>query len=233
MKLQGILGGGTGKLGESVFTNNAGRTIVRQYNPHVRNPRTVRQQNSRGRFTVASELAKQFALALKIGMPRIGALTSRNRFTSMVIPTSANVINLTGNELVPDYSVMPLSKGGMPAVPVVDVQVDTTSSGLRVTLSEAYNPVNSGYVPPMAGAAGLVVVLSSSTTKESVVRQLPVTTGLEYVISDVVVAGGVYDHAHIFAKWVPDSYNDITSSNLPWKFPSDQSATVSSSIEGI
>ena len=230
MKLQGILGGGTGKLGESVFTNNAGRTIVRQYNPHVRNPRTARQQNSRGRFTVASELAKQFALALKIGMPRIGALTSRNRFTSMIIPTSAGVINLSGDTLTPDYTKMPLSKGGMPKVGVSSVAVNSGSNAIDVTLAKVYAPEQAGYVAPMLGAAGIVCVLHNETTGD--VRVLQALAGNSTTVSFPMadVASFAPSAAYLFAKWVPEAYNDIQAATLPWKFPSDQSETEYKSV---
>ena len=225
MKLQGILGGGTGKLGESIFSNNAGRTIVRQYNPHVRNPRTTRQQNSRDRFKVASELAKKLAPALAIGMPRIGALTSRNRFTSKVIPINAGVINYTNDVLSVDYSKVQVSKGGMPDIVISSIRKTTQGTGAVVVLDKIYRPENEGYVPPMQGTVGIVLVLVTADGKIVQVGQTIAVSSLEVGFYDVdytLFAGG---HAYVFAKWVPTAYNDIITYTLPWKFPSDQSET--------
>lgn len=225
MKLQGILGGGTGKLGESVFTNNAGRTIVRQYNPHVRNPRTARQTNSRERFKKASELAKEFALALKIGMPRIGALTSRNRFTSMVIPVDAEVIIYSGGSLSVDYEAVPLSKGGMPLPNVTSVAVNAGETGIDVTMTSPYKPEQAGYVPPMAGQAGLVLVVKGQADGQVHVYQAVVGDTATVSFPNIDIANISPYEAWVFAKWVPEAYNDVQTAGLPWKFPSDQSAT--------
>ena len=50
MKLVGILGSGSGKLGSSVFSTVAGETVVRQYQPTVANPNTEAQVNQRARM---------------------------------------------------------------------------------------------------------------------------------------------------------------------------------------
>lgn len=224
MKLQGILGGGTGKLGESVFTNNAGRTIVRQYNPHVRNPRTVRQQNSRERFKLASELAKNYASVLPIGLPRIGALTSRNRFTSAVIPVSAGVITKDGSEYTIEYGSLPLSKGGMP-VPSFQSASAEEAGKVQVTYTAPYNPTSTGYVPPMPGQAGIVIVIQEEDSGVLLVEQsIDVTSGTIKVTVPASLSG-LRVNVWAFAKWVPTAKNDITTTTTPWKYPSDQSDT--------
>lgn len=225
MKLQGILGGGTGKLGESVFTNNAGRTIVRQYNPHVRNPRTARQQNSRSRFKMASELAKDLSLALQIGMPRIGAITSRNRFTSKVIPVAAGVMSLNEGNIVVAYDKVPVSLGGMPDLKVTEVSYASTNRILTVTMEEAYNPESKGWHAPTEGAAGLVVVLFNHNTGEHLLKQTMMGTSANVQIPELTLTEGEITDIYMFAKWVPTAHNDILSEQTPWKFPSDQSKT--------
>lgn len=222
MKLQGILGGGTGKLGESVFTNNAGRTIVRQYNPHVRNPRTARQTDSRGRFQCASSMAKVLAQGLAIGLPRIGALTSRNRFTKMAIPTANNMITHSQYGHEPNWENVKISKGGMPALGVSDLSFASGTHTLTIQLQSVYNPVAAGYVPPMPGKAGIVVVLLSQNHDKCKILQTSDLTNDTVSIVDASLDSSWGPVAFIFPKWVPEAYNDITATTMPWKFPSDQ-----------
>lgn len=78
MKLTGITGTGTGKLGSSVFAVNSGVQIVRQYQPVVANPSTVAQVEQRAKLKLASQLARD--LKQSIAIPRSGLVSSRNLF---------------------------------------------------------------------------------------------------------------------------------------------------------
>lgn len=78
MKLNGLLGTGSGKLGTSVFTTVKGTQIVRQYQPTVANPSTNLQVAQRSKFKLVSQLAA--TMADVIAMPRIGLSSSRNLF---------------------------------------------------------------------------------------------------------------------------------------------------------
>ena len=80
MKLNGIVGTGSGKLGASVFSVNSGKQIVRQYQPVVANPSTTAQVNQRARLKLMSQLAA--ALAPVIVIPKEGMVSARNRFIS-------------------------------------------------------------------------------------------------------------------------------------------------------
>lgn len=84
MKLKGILGTGTGKLGSSVFSTVAGQQVVRQYQPVVANPNTTSQVNQRSKFKLASQLASVMAPAIAI--PRNGLRSSRNEFVKANFP---------------------------------------------------------------------------------------------------------------------------------------------------
>lgn len=85
MKLTGITGTGTGKLGSSVFAVNSGVQIVRQYQPVVSNPSTDAQVEQRAKLKLASQLARD--LKLSIAIPRKGLVTSRNAFMSKNFPS--------------------------------------------------------------------------------------------------------------------------------------------------
>lgn len=84
MKLKGILGTGTGKLGSSVFSTIAGQQVVRQYQPVVANPNTTAQVSQRSKFKLASQLAS--VLAPSIAIPRNGLRSSRNEFVKANFP---------------------------------------------------------------------------------------------------------------------------------------------------
>lgn len=80
MKLTGITGTGTGKLGSSIFAVNAGTQIVRQYQPVVANPSTEAQIEQRAKLKLASQLARDMKGAIAI--PKDGIVSARNRFMS-------------------------------------------------------------------------------------------------------------------------------------------------------
>lgn len=84
MKLNGLLGTGSGKLGTSVFTTVKGTQIVRQHQPVVTNPSTKLQVAQRSRFKLISQLAA--SMANVIAIPRIGLTSSRNIFIKKNMP---------------------------------------------------------------------------------------------------------------------------------------------------
>lgn len=80
MKLNGILGKGSGKLGSSVFAINSGEQILREYNPRVSNPKTEAQVIQRAKFKLLSQLAA--SLAGVYGFKKMGLVSARNQFVS-------------------------------------------------------------------------------------------------------------------------------------------------------
>ena len=84
MKLNGLLGTGSGKLGTSVFTTVKGTQIVRQYQPTVNNPSTNLQVSQRSRFKLVSQIAA--SMADVIAIPRNGIISSRNLFVKKNMP---------------------------------------------------------------------------------------------------------------------------------------------------
>lgn len=84
MKLNGLLGTGSGKLGTSVFTTVKGTQIVRQHQPIVTNPSTNLQVAQRSRFKLVSQLAA--SMADVIAIPSMGLTSSRNLFIKKNMP---------------------------------------------------------------------------------------------------------------------------------------------------
>jgi len=80
MKLYGVFGKGSGKVGNSVWAISGGEQIVRPYNPNVTNPNTDAQVAQRAKLKLMSQLAA--ALAPAIAFKKQGLVSARNQFVS-------------------------------------------------------------------------------------------------------------------------------------------------------
>lgn len=78
MKIQGLIGSGSGKLGNTVFRTSGGVQVVAQYQPNVANPSTTAQVNQRAKLKLLSQIAA--ALSPAIVIPKDGNVSSRNLF---------------------------------------------------------------------------------------------------------------------------------------------------------
>lgn len=87
MKLKGIFGKGTGKVGASVFAVSGGEQIVREYNPNVSNPNTDAQIAQRAKLKLLSQIAA--ALAIIIAFAKKGLVSARNQFISANYPLTS------------------------------------------------------------------------------------------------------------------------------------------------
>lgn len=121
MKLTGITGTGSGKLGSAVFSVNAGEQVVRQYQPVVTNPSTSAQVNNRARMKLLSQLSAVFSDVIAI--PRQGLLSPRNLFVSDNYPATSAVNGVASANL----SALGLTRGGIQIPAVVAERVDGTS----------------------------------------------------------------------------------------------------------
>lgn len=128
MKLNGLMGTGSGKLGNSVFAVQSGEQIVRQYQSEVANPKTAAQTTQRAKFKLASQISA--ALASSIAFPRTGLTSARNNFTKAnfdLITTSNDVasMKLKSLQLAKGSSYLP------------DVSVTRTTSSIYASLAAA------------------------------------------------------------------------------------------------
>lgn len=128
MKLNGLLGTGSGKLGTSVFTTVKGVQIVRQHQPVISNPSTILQVTQRSRFKLVSQLAA--SMANVIAMPRMGLTSSRNLFIKKNMP--AILGDIEGARV--SYEKLQLTSGTA-AIPAIIA----TRSGSSLTLELASN----------------------------------------------------------------------------------------------
>ncbi len=81
---------GSGKVGNTVISQNGGATIAREYNPNVANPSTASQVEKRSAFKLASQLSA--SLKSSIAIRKDGLKSGRNQFMSI------NKSNITVNE---------------------------------------------------------------------------------------------------------------------------------------
>lgn len=128
MKLNGILGNGSGKLGQSVAANVGGTMILRQYNPNVSNPKTAAQVAQRSRMKLASQLGAAFAPVIVI--PKDGLKSARNIFIKKIMP----LIGVTEGVAECELDKIQLTAGSI-ALPAVVATKEGTSA-INVALEE-------------------------------------------------------------------------------------------------
>ena len=86
-RIQGIAGGMSGKMGNAVFRQHNGETIVSQYQPVVENPNTEAQQVARAKFKLITQLSSIMAPAMGIiNRPARQGHNPRTRFVAKNYP---------------------------------------------------------------------------------------------------------------------------------------------------
>lgn len=222
-KLNGPLGSKLrGKVGEVVAAKTVGGvTAIRSYQPVVKNPKTTRQQNSRGRFAATSGLAAKFAKIIGIGYANVASgmkMYPRNIFVRDAVKNKSYV-EMSGAEVV--------------ALDLGDLKV-SAQSGITVvpTLrwdSEEHIIMASNYrdVELTAGQQlGLVIVCYYvAETEAKVLYTGMAEAGTGVTIPSAVYGAGMAVNVVGFYKIIEPSGNDITTDTIPWKYPSPTSAT--------
>lgn len=187
MKLTGLTGTGSGKLGSSVFSVHAGEQVVRQYQPVVTNPSTQTQVNNRARLKLISQLSA--VMGDVIAIPRKGNVTSRNLFVS----DNYHVTEALNGVATVDLSAISLTRGGINIPYVNAVRVDNTS--IDVELADKANQIVSRvvYVMFYRNRSG-ELQLADSAVVETAGDDGKFPYSFGYVAQDVVVyAYGIFD----------------------------------------
>lgn len=187
MKLNGLTGKGTGKLGSSIFAVNSGEQIVRQYQPNVANPSTEGQVEQRSKLKLMSQLAAAYAIVL--AFRKNGMVSARNQFISKNIGNVAfadetATINLPAMQLT----------AGTTAIPDVTAARDG-STAINVSLSADASKICARvvYVAMLKTAEGSVQYLDS-TVVETAGTDGTFAGTLAYAAGEVVVyAYGIKD----------------------------------------
>lgn len=129
MKLTGIAGTGSGKLGSQIYATVSGQQIVRQYQPRVSNPSTVAQTNQRAIFKLAAQVAT--SLAPVNAIPKSGLVSARNRF----IKENFDLFSASDGVAQVSYENLQLTEGksGLPAIAVERA----SATGIKVYMASA------------------------------------------------------------------------------------------------
>ena len=187
MKLTGLTGTGSGKLGSSVFSVHAGEQVVRQYQPVVTNPSTQTQVNNRARLKLISQLSA--VMGDVIAIPRKGNVSSRNLFVS----DNYHVTEAINGVATVDLSAIGLTRGGI-HIPYINAErVDTTS--IDVALADKADQIVDRvvYVMFYRNRSGELQLADSAIVETAGADgKFPYSFG--YVAQDVVVyAYGIFD----------------------------------------
>lgn len=187
MKLYGITGTGSGKLGSSVFSVTAGTQVVRQYQPVVTNPSTSAQVNVRARLKLISQLSA--VMNDVIAIPRQGNLTSRNIF----VKDNYGKTYAANGQATVDLAAISLTRGGMQIPAVIAERVEGTS--ISVALASKADQIVSRviYIMFYRNAAGELQLADSAVVEDAGDNGL-FPYELAWNEKDVVVyAYGIYD----------------------------------------
>lgn len=219
----------SGRVGNVVGAKlKGGEYVTRSYQPSVKNPNTLRQRVSRLRMATAAQLAAGLAPAILAGFGKASGSTKmypRNMFVrNLVKLTTGSALTIEDEVAEITYSELKISERfGISTVPAMGVIDTTTPNTLKIPITG--QPVVD--VLP-AGKMGVVIAAYDKQNHVSVVNMFDAptdgTSNLEMPMPASMA--GVTVEVYAFFKWIPESGNDITSYELPWKYPSETGATV-------
>lgn len=220
-KIVGFVGTASGRSGNFVYAKGRnGMTIQRAYQPQVKNPRTIRQQASREKFTRASEMVAIWAQALKVSHVSRGDMTAKIvRGDAVLAPDTSGVLLFRFDELAKTIAHGP--------VPMPAWRAPRMQDGLILDLGYTLSP-NTGLYLEDGDRVG-VVLCAYNASADSVIFSQSIATDAANATATLPVPGawaGNEMHVVAFLKVVPKSYNQIPTVELPWKFPSNTSDAV-------
>ena len=227
-KLSGPLGSKLrGKVGEVVAAKTVtGDTAIRAYQPIVRNPRTARQIECRKRMGKASEIAAAFAGVIGIGYAKAASAVRRyprNLFVKFMADHDTTPISYMGGEESVDMTAVKVSqKAGVVSMPTFDAPV--AASG-KITVKPNAFPAATD---PDAYGMGVVVCAYNEDEKVLLVGQGLAAdaraNGIELTVPANLI--GLDFEVYGFCKEVLNSYTDVATETMPWKYPSNTSGSV-------
>lgn len=131
-KVYGLTGKMSGKMGSAVFAVRKGQQIMRQYNPIVLNPKSAKQQDSRVKFKLGTQLAA-------IMSPGFGTMIPTKRKVTKGTPSKRNAFVQENYSLITtqemgelgvvaqiDMERLQLTTSSRNDLPIPNVEVDAT-----------------------------------------------------------------------------------------------------------
>lgn len=193
MKLYGVFGKGSGKVGNSVWAISGGEQIVRPYNPNVTNPNTDAQVAQRAKLKLMSQLAA--AMSPVLAFKKQGLVSARNQFVSR------NIGLCTYTEA--DGAKCEIMKlditGGKLTLPDLVVGQEAAGIGAQLASAAPGNIKRVLYAAFQVDADGKLVYLTSQLVTEPIVNRT-------FPASFEGLTGSVY----IFAYGIADNDASVT-----------------------
>lgn len=188
MKLYGVFGKGSGKVGNSVWAISGGEQIVRPYNPNVTNPNTDAQVAQRAKLKLMSQLAA--ALAPALGFAKQGLVSARNQFVSKNIGLCTFSENIASC-ILEDLKLTPST------LPFPDLTASVSAGGVLTVELEGAAPADvkrvAYFVYRQNGDEKLEYVASKIVTEAGAGSTYPTT--FNNAVGDLVVyAYGIKDN---------------------------------------
>lgn len=214
-----------GKLGNVVGAKTVGgRTALRAYKEHIKNPNTRRQRSARALMSAASKVAAIISEAIGIGYAKASQglkMYPRNVAIKDLLGAGSPIVFEDGEFTEFNAEALKVSKAeGITVQPNVTLTASAGSDNAKATVT------NSAEVPVNVGeeVLGVVLVLVDPIDNNfaGTAKVICSTT-----MSNIdLTADAVGKNVYAFFKKVPASRNTISTDVLPWKYPSATGASI-------
>lgn len=155
MKLQGIAGKGSGKLGAHVWVVRKGEQVVREYVKEIANPKSTAQTNQRAKFKLMSQLSAIVADALAF-VPSTASESQRNAFAR----NNFSLVTVSSGAAQVDMSAVRLSSGRLLAP---EFKYEVTQNGIDIIMVDPGQWQGFGWAFVMPKGDGTVTGKSGRT----------------------------------------------------------------------
>lgn len=218
-----------GRLGTAVGAKlKGGDYVARSYQPQVKNPRTLRQQTARKKFSALSGLAALLAEPLNIGYAMAVSGTKmypRNKVVSDLYNEGAIVLFVGGEIDNIEWNDFPMSKKvGLEGVPSITYTPAAGQTPAHFSCKNADDIV----INTAEEELGLVLVCAATTSTGLLSAPIMLTgkasVGIDVPAAKAALLGGCSVFA--FFKAMPKTGTEIPTDQWPWKYPSKTGATV-------
>lgn len=213
----GIIGGFTGRLGNSVGYYRRGQQLLRVYQPNVTNPNTHRQQVTRNMFVIATDLTKSFGLVPYISMNKINPTFERQVFAGSLIKQKVISVNNQGDVNVA-WADMQISAGPLTAPSTSSAVFEAGTIAVPYEAPAQQDFLVDGVTPmkllvflavhnPSRGETVVNVGQVLNAYDENVTRRATINVPSSWTGDGV--------HVWMFFKQSPDPLNDVPIQQIP------------------
>lgn len=237
MKHNFVIGNTTGKLGNIVAYVRGGEQFARAYQPVVLNPRTPRQQMSREKLLMASQLSRSMSVPIRVGFGQEanGRVSARNIFTSKLIKSDV-LVGQTPATLEIMYEELQISDGKAGVYPFnMEESNFTTPLQVGFKIDSNFDPWEASHTSDGNSVdVALYLVVYNKSLGGCVFHTLFVKhkDSATWLIPDTAITvdvpgnwQGSYCETFAFTKQLPEALNGIAPDTLPYRYPGNSSKT--------